>query len=413
MSLSIQNGPNTASFQDVGRFRKFFFLLSPGWVILFLFFLAGCEKKEPVSSPEGPAQQISYNTDWPMYGFDPSLRGYVDVSIASELDLVWTFTTEGPVSAGPVIADGTVYIGSRDKIFYAIDLAGGQEQWRFAAEDAVEGTAFITGETVCFGAADSHVYALNRTDGTLKWKFKTGAKVMGAINGYTDPSGKTYILFGSYDSGVYSIHAETGEPSWSYEAGSYINGAPAVYQDTVIFGSCDAKIHVVSAQTGEKIREIDTGAYIPGSCAVDGGCIYGGNYDGVFLKTDIASGQVLWKFEQAGDAFMASPGIKGNFAAAGSQDKTLYCLNAETGVKLWSFEAKDAVNSAVIICRDKVLFGSDDGRLYMLDLATGHKIWSFLAGRPIASSPAYAQGRLVVGCDDGSIYAFAAKEKAK
>ena len=44
----------------------------------------------------------------------------------------WTFATGAALHSSPAVADGTVFIGSRDNHVYALDAASGDLRWRFA-----------------------------------------------------------------------------------------------------------------------------------------------------------------------------------------------------------------------------------------------------------------------------------------
>ena len=47
----------------------------------------------------------------------------------------WTFKTEGAIIASPAIADGTVFIGSSDNGFYALDQETGKQKWKVMFTD--------------------------------------------------------------------------------------------------------------------------------------------------------------------------------------------------------------------------------------------------------------------------------------
>jgi outer membrane protein assembly factor BamB len=51
-----------------------------------------------------------------------------------------------------------------------------------------------------------------------------------------------------------------------------------------------------------------------------------------------------------------------------------------------------------------VYVGSSDGRLYVLDAQSGKKVFEFDAGSGITTSPALAGGRVVFGTQDGHLY---------
>ena len=76
--------------------------------------------------------------------------------------------------ASPAIADGTLFIGSWDSYFYALDAATGKEKWRFkTGEDpdihnqvGIQSSAAVTDGVVYFGCRDSNLYALDACDRT-------------------------------------------------------------------------------------------------------------------------------------------------------------------------------------------------------------------------------------------------------
>jgi len=55
-----------------------------------------------------------------------------------------------------------------------------------------------------------------------------------------------------------------------------------------------------------------------------------------------------------------------------------------------------------------VYIGSDDQSLYALDAATGHVRWTYAIGQNITSGPAVANGVVYVGTDGDGVYALKA-----
>ena len=73
--------------------------------------------------------------DWPMYLHDmqrTSNGGEVTLSPAnaSRLTRLWAFKTNGGVAASPIVAKGTVYVGSWDGYEYALDAITGFLKWK-------------------------------------------------------------------------------------------------------------------------------------------------------------------------------------------------------------------------------------------------------------------------------------------
>jgi outer membrane protein assembly factor BamB len=72
----------------------------------------------------------------------------------------WTFDTGDTVLSSPTVADGVVYVGSRDGHLYAFDLYDGVELWRFETEHAVDSNPSVVGGTVYVADNGGNVYAI-------------------------------------------------------------------------------------------------------------------------------------------------------------------------------------------------------------------------------------------------------------
>jgi polyvinyl alcohol dehydrogenase (cytochrome) len=74
--------------------------------------------------------------DWPTYGHDAQ-RTFHGVTTLKPTDAptllrAWFFPTDDAVTANPIAVQDTVYVGSWDGNFYAINRATGQLRWKFA-----------------------------------------------------------------------------------------------------------------------------------------------------------------------------------------------------------------------------------------------------------------------------------------
>ena len=75
-------------------------------------------------------------------------------------------------------------------------------------------------------------------------------------------------------------------------------------------------------------------------------------------------------------------------------------------MKLWSYPTFDAVQSSPAVAGGVVYVGSNDGSLYAINAVTGKKLWSYYTGVGVYSSPAVSAGVVYVGSDVGKVYAF-------
>ena len=354
--------------------------------------------------------KITEGSDWPMFRGEQRLLGRASGTLPDSLELVWKFRTDGSIKSSPVIVDDRVFVGSSDANVYSIDLETGHQIWSYKTDDAVEATPCVVNGAVFIGSLGNILYALDANIGTLKWKYQTEGKILGAANWTYAPDGSNvWILIGSYDNTLHCVDSKNGEAVWTYQTDNYINGSPAVDNNIAVFGGCDALIHAISLANGSKITEIDTGSFIAASPAFLNGQVYVGNYEDVFVKADIITNQIVWKYTDSNAPFFSSPAVGDNVVVIGGRDQYLHCIDRNIGIMLWKFQTLGEVDSSPVICGDKVIVGSEDGRIYMVRLLDGTKVWSYEIGQPVTSSPAVAKGAVVIGCDDGYVYAFGAR----
>lgn len=116
---------------------------------------------------------------------------------------LWEYLTAGAISASPALAaDGTVYVGSSDGYFYAINGTTGALHWRYNVGSEIYSSAAVrTDGTIVFGASDGYLYALT-ANGALQWRLLTGD--------YIDSSpviaADGVIYVGSTDKRLYAVY---------------------------------------------------------------------------------------------------------------------------------------------------------------------------------------------------------------
>ena len=113
--------------------------------------------------------------------------------------------------------------------------------------------------------------------------------------------------------------------------------------------------------------------------------------------------ELLWKFKTEG-GIESSPAVVGGKLYFGSKDGSVYCLDAQTGVKKWVFPTGGDISSSPLVKKGKLYIGSGDKKLYCINAEYGIEQWNFSAGRGILSSPKLYKDKIYFGADDGNIY---------
>lgn len=113
-----------------------------------------------------------------------------------------------------------------------------------------------------------------------------------------------------------------------------------------------------------------------------------------------ATDRVRWEFE-TGQLVTSSPTVVDGTVFAGSHDRNLYAVDADTGDEEWSFRADDDAEfwTAPAVVDETVYVSSLSGGVYALQAESGERVWSeSVAG---ASSPTAGTEQVYVGGHDG------------
>jgi outer membrane protein assembly factor BamB len=131
---------------------------------------------------------------------------------------------------------------------------------------------------------------------------------------------------------------------------------------------------------------------------------------GAVYALDAKTGDVLWTFDRDPDdkrrvyPLFSSPGHADGRIYIGEgyhtdKNSKLYCLDAATGKKVWSFATTSHTESSPAVADGRVVCGAGDDGLYCLDAATGQKLWqrTMDGGLHVDSNPLIHEGRVYAG----------------
>lgn len=163
----------------------------------------------------------------------------------------------------PSIAHDTVFAGSSDGRFYAIDAASGLERWRFTTGEWIGYPAPVLDHVVYVVSGDTDIgdvnlYALDAQAGTEQWRYSTGFNITSMV---TARDGSVY--FTSDDLGLHALDARSGELRWRFDlsrwsessSGSEIAGFPEVV-DGSVFLLINQTLLMIDAESGDLAREL-------------------------------------------------------------------------------------------------------------------------------------------------------------
>ncbi|MFP6649236.1 MAG: PQQ-binding-like beta-propeller repeat protein, partial [Pirellulaceae bacterium] len=90
----------------------------------------------------------------------------------------------------------------------------------------------------------------------------------------------------------------------------------------------------------------------------------------------------------------------------GSQDATLYCLNAADGELAWKYEIADQIRCSPTIVGNRCFLAGCDGRLHIIDIDEGKPVADVLLDGPTGVTPAVLGDRVFFGTEGGVFFAI-------
>jgi quinoprotein glucose dehydrogenase len=343
-----------------------FFFFPPSGGTLFL----------PAVGPKDSASSAE-NQDWPVWGGGPENSHYsplaqINRANVKQLEIAWSFDTseEGGLQTSPIIVDGVLYgITPTQKVF-ALDAATGKLLWTF----------------------DSGIKGLQPDRGLAYWASGTDKRILVGVMNF-----------------VYALNADTGQPIPSFgnsgridlqenlgrdpKSQSVVLTSPGiVYKDLIIVGGRNPEtlpappgdVRAYDVRTGKLRWSFHTiphpGEFGYDTWPKDAWQVSGAANNWAGMALDSKRGIVYVPTGSAAFDFYGGDRLGDNLFA-----NCLIALNAETGERIWHFQAvrhdlwdRDfpAAPALVTIKRDgrdidAVVQTSKQGFVYLFDRVTG------------------------------------------
>ncbi len=139
--------------------------------------------------------------------------------------------------------------------------------------------------------------------------------------------------------------------------------------------------------------------------------VYVGSDDGSLYAVDAETGEAVWRFDDPSDAVSSSPTVVDGTVYVGSIDGTLYAVDATDGSSVWSFEIGDGEDGGIVssptVVNDRAFVGASSGSIVALDRTEGTEAWRVEESvSAVVSSPAVDGETLYVGTEGGDVLAL-------
>lgn len=295
---------------------------------------------------------------------------------ATNGSVIWKIEAEG--ASTPCAYAGRIFVGLLNGSLMCIDADSGKILWIKKLENnpqwwGIASSPLVYNDTLYVTTfSNGTLWALD-LNGNVKWKITTG----GEVCHYTSPSAYNGLIFFAGNESLNNTYVnelicvnESGTIIWKFKTDSLILSSPAIGYGKVFFTTI-RRLYAVNVSTGNEVWNV--------------------SIDGTISTPTLAFGVVY----------------------VGSKDGKLYCIDAETGTILWTFQANGKIDSSPAVANGIIYFATNtpNGTIYAL-YPNGTLLWKYTLTPPegkyynIMSSPFVWNGKLFIGADDGNLYIF-------
>lgn len=159
----------------------------------------------------------------------------------------------------------------------------------------------------------------------------------------------------------------------------------------------------------DQLWKFPTGEMVVSTAAIVEGKVYVASLNGILFCLDRESGKKLWTYRSIDDpdpksfapGFKASPTVTVDTVYIGDEDGVFHAVSRATGKQRWTVKTGAEIVSSASLYKDKVIFGSHDNGLYCVNASDGKRAWKFETQGPVNCTPGIIGNRtFVTGCDE-------------
>jgi outer membrane protein assembly factor BamB len=298
------------------------------------------------------------------------------------------------VDMTPAVENGTVFIGSGDRSFYAIDAATGEKKWSYVAGPGMASNnytsypipaAIIENGTVYF-VTDDGLHALDVLTGKRKWMFETLQEIpiqemnLGKKRTPEGPAlGDGLIFLTAWPfigrdtpqkSFLYAVNPKSGTAKWVFSVDGLDITAPTTAKGFVFF-VVSKMLYAINAADGQVKWKLGAKKNFGSPLLLIADNTVYFSSDKSLLAVELESGHQLWSFSAGGIKAIDDQHLYA-VTHAGTQD-TIHALGLTTGQEQWSLNLSESADHVMI--HDGVVYAGSE-HLYAIDASTGKELWS-------------------------------------
>ncbi len=302
-------------------------------------------------------------------------------ALSSETGAVRWSQPLGSVSSRPVIGPDRLFVGTNDGELLAVSLDHGDVLWRYTTRGPILATPRLVGDTVVFTNEADQVYALDARTGEFRWQYKGETPEEYTLRGHSGATVDGDLVYTGFGSGTFvALRLGNGSVAWSTQLKGEddrfvdVDATPVVVGDTIYVTSSSGGVWALDKTTGlvrwRMPLEGPTASAAQGAAGgltSDGERLYVTAAELGIYALDL-EGNILWRQGARGGGEPAAPVVVGDKVIYVMADAGLFIADKRTGALLQWFDPGDGVSAEPVIVDDEAYVLSNRGVLYALDL---------------------------------------------
>jgi parallel beta-helix repeat protein len=342
---------------------------------------------------------------------DPVREKYAEAGIIKDLSIekVFEFEADGYIDSSAAVDPdtSTVYFGSYDGIFYAIDANTGEERFTFDAGDIIDSSPAISGDSVYFASWNNFVYVLNKATGELKWKYQMQKSEQDDHRQSSPVIHDGVLYIGGYDGTIYALDAGTGKKRWTFATAGAVRSKGVISGDTIIFGSSDGRLYGISLADGRGAWMVDLMSPLLSTPLLTGDTVIVAAKAGMLYSIDLETKKIAKEFTTGGVNFYAAPILHRDDVIFATTDNRLYRLKKDSFAVKSVTEISGPAYATPFAYKDFLLSSTNSGNLNVIERGAAMRvIATFYAENAIQSTPLLHNDTLYIGARDNKLYAL-------
>ena len=365
------------------------------------------------SSIDSPLEHFNVISKWQKskgFLFGDDIKGRFYCLDAYTGEWLWEFPTSGFAFYPASVVNGKVFFSTVDYIespfqmigqIYCLNAETGDKIWDITidtinGEDRIPLSPIVADNKVFVNDMTLNIHCFNEDNGSHIWTYNVGYEQQGwnSSYGFTPAyaNNKLYVTLGlghspevSYGK-IYCIDVENGTKLWDFLIPHQQYSSPAVFDGMVfVTGGWEINLSEPEDQVGKLYCLNSTTGALNWNHTV-----YGNPTEGIWGSS--------------------SPAVADGFVYFISEE-FVHCIDIESGIEKWReffYFNLFPLSYSLSVADGKIYFAgpSDLLTFYCLNAENGSRIWSYEFGSTFRHCPAIADGWVYVATVGGIVYAF-------